>query len=72
MQPLFTEILKIGRTEDKTKRIWHGVAEASKKKHLPAVSVDGSNGKVNVGSVEHPISDQHRILFAYLQTDKGI
>ncbi len=56
----------------KMKRIEPGVVEASREKHLPVVSVDGSNVTVNVGSVEHPMLEEHRILWVCLQTDKGI
>jgi superoxide reductase len=54
------------------KRIESGVVEASQEKHLPIVSVNGNTVTVNVGSVEHPMSEEHRILWVCLQTDKGI
>ncbi len=48
-----------------------GVVEASREKHIPVVSVDGKTVTVTVGSVEHPMSAEHSILWVYLQTDKG-
>ena len=48
-----------------------GVVEASHEKHIPVVSVEGSVVKVSVGSVMHPMSEEHSILWVYLQTDKG-
>ena len=48
-----------------------GTVEASKEKHIPVVSVDGNTVKVCVGSVEHPMSEEHSITWVYLQTDKG-
>ena len=45
--------------------------EASGEKHIPVVSVDGSTVTVNVGSVDHPMVDEHLIEWVYLQTDKG-
>ena len=48
-----------------------GTVEASVEKHLPVVTVDGDKVKVEVGSVAHPMSEEHSILWVYLQTDKG-
>ncbi len=48
-----------------------GVVEASREKHIPAVSVEGDTVKVNVGSVTHPMSDEHHISWIYLETSKG-
>ncbi len=48
-----------------------GVVEASREKHIPVVTVDGNTVKVVVGSVEHPMSEEHYICWVYLKTDKG-
>ena len=48
-----------------------GTAEASHEKHIPTVSADGNVVKVNVGSAAHPMTEEHRIMWVYLQTDKG-
>lgn len=48
-----------------------GVVEASHEKHIPVVSVDGKTVTVTIGSVEHPMVEEHSILWVYLQTDKG-
>ena len=48
-----------------------GTVEASTEKHLPVVSVNGDTVKVDVGSVAHPMTDEHSILWVYLQTDRG-
>ena len=56
----------------KMTQIEPGTTEASQEKHLPVISVDGSTVTVNVGSVEHPMSEEHSILWVCLQTDKGI
>ena len=49
-----------------------GVVEASREKHIPVVSVEGDIVKVVVGSVEHPMSEEHSILWIELKTDKGV
>ena len=48
-----------------------GVVEASHEKHIPVVDVDGNNVKVVIGAVEHPMAEEHSILWVYLETDKG-
>lgn len=48
-----------------------GTVEASREKHIPVVSVDGNLVKVSVGSVAHPMTEEHSITWVYLQTDRG-
>lgn len=48
-----------------------GTVEASHEKHIPVVNVDGNIVKVEIGSVAHPMTEEHSILWVYLQTDRG-
>jgi len=48
-----------------------GTVEASVEKHLPVVTVDGDSVTVAVGSVLHPMTEEHSIQWVYLQTDCG-
>ena len=48
-----------------------GTVEASREKHIPVVSLDGNTVKVLVGSVLHPMAEEHHISWVYLETDKG-
>ena len=48
-----------------------GVVEASREKHIPEVFVNGNTVTACVGSVEHPMVEEHSILWVYLLTDKG-
>ncbi len=48
-----------------------GVVDASKEKHVPAVTVEGQNVTVQVGSVLHPMEEKHYILWIMLRTNKG-
>ena len=48
-----------------------GVVEASREKHIPEVLVNGNEVRVVVGSVLHPMAEEHSILWVYLETDKG-
>lgn len=55
----------------KMKQLEPGVIEASREKHIPVISTDKNTVTVNVGSVEHPMTEEHSILWVCLQTDKG-
>ena len=48
-----------------------GTVEASAEKHIPVATIDGNTVKVDIGSVAHPMVEEHSILWVYLQTDKG-
>ena len=48
-----------------------GVVEASHEKHIPVVEYDGNTVKVTVGEVAHPMTEEHSILWVYMQTNKG-
>jgi len=45
--------------------------EASGEKHKPVVEVSGDRVKVSVGSVEHPMLEEHSIEWILLETEKG-
>ena len=48
-----------------------GVIEASHEKHIPVVTVEDNIVTVTIGSVEHPMVEEHHIVWVYLQTDGG-
>ena len=45
--------------------------DAAQEKHVPVATVEGNKVVVNVGSVDHPMLDEHWIQWVYLETDKG-
>ena len=49
-----------------------GTVEASREKHIPVASVEGDVVNVVVGSVEHPMAEEHSILWIELKTDRGV
>lgn len=55
----------------KMTKIEAGTVEASKEKHIPVPTVNGNTVTVEIGSVAHPMAEEHSILWVYLQTDKG-
>ena len=49
-----------------------GTVEASVEKHLPVVTwIDEKTIKVEVGSVAHPMLEEHHIAFIYVETENG-
>lgn len=56
---------------EKMKKLEAGTVDASKEKHVPAVTVEGDIVTVNVGSVAHPMTAEHYISWVYLQTCCG-
>jgi superoxide reductase len=46
--------------------------EASVEKHLPVVTkIDECTVKVDIGSVPHPMTPEHHIVFIYIETEVG-
>ena len=55
----------------KMTRLEAGVVEASREKHIPKVTVKDGEVIAEVGSVIHPMTEEHHIAWVYLLTDKG-
>lgn len=55
----------------KMKEIIPGTADASFEKHVPAVKVNDGVVTVNVGSQDHPMTEDHYIEWVALKTRKG-
>ena len=45
--------------------------DAAGEKHLPVVEREGNKVIIKVGSVEHPMTEEHYITFIYLATSNG-
>ena len=48
-----------------------GVVDASKEKHIPTYKLENNKVIVNVGEVEHPMTNEHYIEWVSLQTKQG-
>lgn len=48
-----------------------GVVEASKEKHIPVYHVEGNVVSVEVGSVIHPMQEEHYIEWISIHTKQG-
>ena len=53
------------------KELVPNTVDASGEKHKPVVKVDGDKVIVSVGSVAHPMVEEHWIEWVWLQTSKG-
>ncbi len=47
------------------------IKEAAVEKHLPVVTQNGNELTVCVGSVAHPMTEEHHISFVYVETQNG-
>lgn len=46
-------------------------SDGAQEKHVPVVEQSGNEITVKVGSVFHPMSEEHSIEWVYLETEKG-
>lgn len=58
-----------GSIEDGEKLVANTV-DAAREKHVPDVSVEGNRVVVKVGSVEHPMTEEHYISFVAVVTHR--
>jgi len=56
---------------EKMAEIIPGTTDAAVEKHVPVYTVEGNLVKVKVGSVAHPMLEEHSIEWIALQTNKG-
>ncbi len=56
---------------EKMQELTPNTKEAATEKHLPVIEKSGDEITVCVGSVEHPMTDEHLIEFIFIQTEKG-
>lgn len=53
------------------KELIPGTTDAATEKHVPVVSVEGNKVHVEVGSVSHPMAEEHSIQFIAIETSHG-
>jgi len=56
---------------DKMEELVANSTDAAVEKHVPVITVDGAKVQVKVGSVAHPMTPEHWIVFICLVTEKG-
>ena len=45
--------------------------DAAVEKHVPVINVDGNTVVGEIGSVPHPMTEEHHISWVYILTEKG-
>ncbi len=48
-----------------------GSIDAAVEKHVPVVDIKSNSVEVSVGSVMHPMEEEHYIMWIYLETNRG-
>ena len=48
-----------------------GSTDAAVEKHVPVVDIKSNSVEVSVGSVMHPMEEEHYIMWIYLETNRG-
>lgn len=56
---------------EEMRRLEPNTVDASQEKHVPVRKADGNQVTVTVGSVSHPMTEEHHIAWIALQTDQG-
>jgi len=70
---IFLEIFstEANKGEIKLKEVKPNTTDAAQEKHVPEVKVEGNVVEVVVGSVEHPMLEEHYITGIYIETKGG-
>ncbi len=55
-----------------TKKLTPNTVDAAFEKHIPVGTLNGSKLEIKVGSVEHPMTNEHYIAAIYAVTDTGV
>ncbi|MEG2936465.1 MAG: desulfoferrodoxin family protein [Clostridium sp.] len=56
---------------EKMSELVANTSDGATEKHIPEVSVDGNKVYVNIGSILHPMTEQHNIGWVYVKTNQG-
>lgn len=56
---------------EKMQELIPNTVDGAAEKHVPVVNIDGNTVNVTVGSIPHPMTEEHLIKWIYLQTNNG-
>ena len=56
---------------EKMEELVPNTVDASEEKHVPVVVVEGNKVIVDIGSVPHPMIEEHYIEWVYIETKRG-
>lgn len=57
---------------DSMHQIMPNTVDAAQEKHVPVIEIDRNKVTVSIGSIEHPMVEEHYIEWIVLHTQKGI
>lgn len=57
---------------EKMQELVANTTDGAVEKHVPAVSVEGNTANVVIGSVVHPMTEEHYIQFIAAETKQGV
>ena len=58
-------------SEPKLQELNANTTDAAQEKHVPVVTVNGNKVEVTVGSIAHPMQEEHSITIIYIETKSG-
>lgn len=59
------------KKEVSLKELTANTTDAAQEKHVPVVDIEGNQVKVSVGSVMHPMQEEHYITGIFIETKLG-
>lgn len=70
---IFLELTELSAQDEapQIKELTANTTDAAQEKHVPAVTVDGNKVEVAVGSIAHPMLDDHFITVVFIETKFG-
>lgn len=54
------------------KELVPNTVDAAVEKHVPVVEIEGNKVTVKIGSVTHPMTEEHYIQWIYIETKEGV
>lgn len=62
--------VKVVCCNEEMQQLIPGTVEASREKHIPVYHVENQILKINIGSINHPMTEAHLIEWVFVQTSK--
>ena len=69
--PYYGEELGLTCCNEEMKELEANTSDGVLEKHVPVVKKEGSRIAVDVGSITHPMSEEHQIVFIALEEESG-
>ena len=72
-QNIFLELMTLAEQNKapQLEKLNANTTDAAQEKHVPVITVNGNKVEVAVGSVYHPMQEEHSITVIFIETKKG-